>query len=65
MLPLGGLGISVFVGWRLNDLERYHAVADGSKLGAALPLYQGWLQFLRFVVPVAIVLVMLHAIGVI
>ena len=64
MLPLGGLGISAFASWRLNALERQHAIADGSALGGVLPLYLGWLNLLRFVVPVAIFLVMLHALGV-
>lgn len=64
MLPLGGLGISLFVSWRLNRLEREHAIADGSTLGSILPLYVGWLQLLRVAVPIAIVAVMLHALGV-
>lgn len=65
MLPLGGLGISVFVGWRVKDLERFEVISTGSKLGSVVALYRGWLWILRFVAPLAIVLVVLHAIGVI
>lgn len=64
MLPLGGLGLSLFVGFRIRAVERAHAVADGSLLGGVIPLYLGWLQLLRFAVPVAILLVILHAVGV-
>ncbi len=64
MLPLGGLGLSIFVGFRIREVERAHAVADGSPLGGVLPLYLGWLQLLRFAVPAAIVAVVLHALGV-
>jgi NSS family neurotransmitter:Na+ symporter len=64
MLPLGGLGISLFVSWRLRGVERQRAVAAGSPLGRVAVLYLGWLQLLRFAAPVAILLVMLHALGV-
>lgn len=63
MLPLGGLGISAVAGLRLNDVKRCEAIADGSQIGATLPLCRGWLRILRDAVPVAIALVMLHAIG--
>ena len=64
MLPLGGLGVALFVGFRLKDLERSEGVQEGSKLGRIRALYVGWLWVLRVVVPVAIVFVMLHALGV-
>ena len=64
MLPLGGLGISLFVSWRMDALKRRAACAEGSRLGRVAFLYLAWLWLLRVVVPIAIVLVMLHAIGV-
>lgn len=64
MLPLGGLGIAGFTAWRLGDPARRAAFAEGSRLGALTGVYLVWLQILRYLVPVAIVLVMLHALGV-
>ena len=62
MLPLGGLGISVFTAWRMNEALRHDDFLSGTKLAA---FYKGWLLLLKFVVPVAIVLVFLHAVGLI
>ena len=62
MLPLGGLGISVFTAWRMNEALRHHDFLSGTKLAA---FYKGWLLLLKYVVPVAIVLVFLHAVGLI
>ncbi len=61
MLPLGGLGISLFTAWRMNEALRHDHFLSGSKLAA---FYKGWLLLLKFVVPVAIVLVFLDAVGV-
>jgi NSS family neurotransmitter:Na+ symporter len=62
MLPLGGLGIAVFTAWRLNEAIRHDHFLSGSRLGF---FYRGWLSLLKFLVPVAIVFVFLHAVGVI
>ena len=64
MLPLGGLGIATFISFRVGAKAREVAVATGSKLGSIQGLYLTWLQLIRFVVPVAIILVMLNALGV-
>ncbi len=62
MLPLGGLGIALFTAWRLNDAIRHDHFLSGSKLGM---FYRGWLFLLKYVVPVAILFVFLHAVNVI
>jgi NSS family neurotransmitter:Na+ symporter len=62
ILPLGGLGISLFTAWRVDDAIRHREFLDGSRLAV---FYKGWLFLLKFVVPVGIVMVFLHAIGVI
>ena len=62
MLPLGGLGISVFTAWRMNEALRHDDFLSGTKLAV---FYKGWLLLLKFVVPGAIVLVFLHAVGLI
>jgi NSS family neurotransmitter:Na+ symporter len=62
MLPLGGLGIALFTAWRLDDAIRSDHFLSGSKLAF---FYKTWVSLLRFVAPVAIVLVLLHALGLI
>ena len=55
--------MSVFTAWRLDDAIRRREFLAGSKL--AFFFYKTWLLLLKFVVPIGIVLVFLHAIGVI
>ena len=64
MLPLCGLGISMFAAWRLGGEARRAQFAAGSTLGKLEWLYLTWLQILRYLVPIAIVLIMLYALGV-
>ena len=64
MLPLCGLGISTFAAWKLGDEARRVQFEAGSALGRLEFVYVVWLQVLRWVVPAAIVVIMLHAIGV-
>lgn len=62
LLPLGGLGIALFTAWRLDDAIRHRAFLEGTNLAI---FYKGWLLLLKFVVPFAVVLIFLHAIGLI
>jgi NSS family neurotransmitter:Na+ symporter len=61
MLPLGGLGIATFVAWRVGDAVREQGFKTGTRLGR---LYWGWVQLLRYIVPIGVILVLLNAIGV-
>jgi NSS family neurotransmitter:Na+ symporter len=61
-LPLGGLGVSIFTAWRMDEAVRHYHFLSGSRLKS---FYKGWLLLLKFLVPVGIVLVFLHAVGVI
>ncbi|MCA9526979.1 MAG: sodium-dependent transporter, partial [Myxococcales bacterium] len=60
LLPLGGLGIALFAAWRVGDAARRVEFGEQTAWGR---LYLGWLLVLRFVVPVAVVAVFLHLIG--
>ena len=62
MLPLGGLFIALFVAWRIDADTRAHAFKSGSRWHF---LYLAWLQLLRYLVPVAVLAVFLHLVGVI
>ena len=62
MLPLGGLGISLFTAWKMDEAIRHHQFLNGSKLAF---FYKGWLLLLKFLVPVAITFVFLHAVGIV
>lgn len=65
MLPLGGLGIAAVMAYRVGEQARRAEVEAGSSLGKMQWMYVSWLQLLRYLVPICIVLVMLHAVGVI
>ena len=58
LLPLGGIGISLFVGWRLTSAQRK------MELGSFPWLCSVLVFLLRWLIPVAIVFVMLHALGI-
>jgi len=62
MLPLGGLLIALFVAWRVGDAAREEGFKTGSRFGK---MYWGWVQLLRYLVPIGIIAVFLHAIGLI
>jgi NSS family neurotransmitter:Na+ symporter len=58
MMPLSGLAIAIYVGWRMGRV----LVRDEVNLeGRAFPL---WFTVLRYIVPVGIVLVFFHKLGV-
>ncbi|MEZ4653718.1 MAG: sodium-dependent transporter [Candidatus Eisenbacteria bacterium] len=62
LLPLGGMGISLFVAWRVNPEARRRSFLAGTKFGR---VYWGWVFLLKWIVPVGVLFVFLHAISVI
>ena len=60
MLPLGGLLIALFAAWQMRS------ESTQSELGLARGMpYQIWRFLLRYVAPLAVIVVFLNAIGVI
>ena len=59
MMPAGGLGFAIFGGWVLGDATRRAQFPSTF----ANVLYRGWLLVLRFGVPLAVLTVFLHAVG--
>lgn len=63
LLPAGGLVLSIFTGWRLSSgYMRWQLTNGGTLRGREVPLIMGCI---RFVCPIAIMLVFLNSIGVI
>lgn len=62
LLPMSGLGIAGFMAWRVGDRARERAFRAGSRAGR---LYWTWVRLLRYVVPPAVIVVFLRAIGLI
>jgi NSS family neurotransmitter:Na+ symporter len=60
-LPIGGVGVAVFVGWVLSRTDTFQEYTSG---GATPGGYSVWLALLRVVIPVALSLVLLQGIGV-
>jgi NSS family neurotransmitter:Na+ symporter len=63
MLPLGGLGIALFVGWRMSATLRREAFISGTNSPAML--YAGWLFLMQWIAPAAVIVVFLQSIGLI
>ena len=59
LLPLGGLLIAVFAGWILSRAASVDELDMGERLG-----YRLWRLLIRFVAPIAVAIVFLHAIQV-
>jgi NSS family neurotransmitter:Na+ symporter len=58
MLPLGGILIAVFTGW----VVKQSLLSEESKMSASI--FMIWINLVKFLVPVAIFLVMLSVIGI-
>ncbi|MGI9014396.1 MAG: sodium-dependent transporter [Phycisphaerales bacterium] len=61
LLPIGALLVALFVSWRVGGAARERGIKEGSTWGG---IYVVWLLLLRFIVPLAIIAVFLHASGI-
>ena len=58
MLPLGGVGIAIFAGWLMTkEMSRAELSVNNEAL------YSIWQALIRFIAPIAVSIVLLHAIG--
>ncbi|UCE62611.1 MAG: sodium-dependent transporter [Nitrospirota bacterium] len=58
MLPLGGILIAVFAGWIMTQ------DSSQSELNITNPRgYKAWILLIRFIAPIAVLIVLLHAVG--
>jgi NSS family neurotransmitter:Na+ symporter len=56
MLPLGGLFITIFVGWSLNRHSSRDEMGDGR-------VYRIWFFMIRYISPIAVIAVFLYVVG--
>lgn len=61
LLPVGGLLISVFLGWFYPRKETLDELSNGGKL--SVPLFNIYFFLLRYIVPVAIALIFINELG--
>jgi NSS family neurotransmitter:Na+ symporter len=59
MLPIGGLFIAIFSAWLMRE------ASSRDELKTSEIIYTSWRFLLRYVTPVAVIIVFLNAIGVI
>lgn len=64
MLPLGGLFISVYVGWVMDPSLRQSEFTSGTRWTRNW-FYKIWLVFLKFIAPVAVFIIILQRVGLI
>ena len=58
MLPLGGLGVSLFVGWRMSGQLRKASFGERTAMW-----YGSWLFLMQWLAPAAVIIVFLNAVG--
>lgn len=62
-MPLGAFFISLFVGFRMKKLDVFNEVSNGSTISKTL--FQCWYVAVKYVAPIAIVLIFLRSLGII
>jgi len=60
MLPFGALGVALFVAWKVPQEIRESGFKTGSSF---MGFYKLWLFLLRFIIPIAILIVFLQMVG--
>lgn len=61
MLPLGGMLISIFTGWKLERRIVWDEISNGGKL--KVPLFKLYVFILKYVAPIAIGLIFVNELG--
>jgi NSS family neurotransmitter:Na+ symporter len=59
MLPLGGLLIAIFASWKMKRASSVDELGMGDRL-----FYPLWRFLVRYITPVAVIIVFLNAIGI-
>jgi NSS family neurotransmitter:Na+ symporter len=60
MLPLGGLLIAIFAAWKMSRESSMDELNMGDRF-----FYPLWRFLVRYITPIAVIIVFLHAIGVV
>ncbi|MCP4748466.1 MAG: sodium-dependent transporter [Desulfobacteraceae bacterium] len=64
MLPLGGLFVAIYAGWFMDPMLRQAEFKGGTKFTQSW-FYSVWLFFLKFIAPLAVILIIAQRVGVI
>lgn len=62
LLPLGGILISIFTGWRLGRSELFDEISNGGTL--KIYFFKTYVFILKYVAPICILFIMLNALGI-
>jgi len=62
ILPLGGLFIAIYVGWVMDQTRRIEEIRTGTSWNQNW-FYRGWIFLLRYIAPVAVILIILQRVG--
>lgn len=60
MLPVGGLLISLFVGWKMKE-----KLIESKFFNSTKPHYMAWRYILKFLTPIAVMIIILHGLEII
>ncbi|MEN8154575.1 MAG: sodium-dependent transporter [Acidobacteriota bacterium] len=60
MLPAGGLLISLFVGWKMKE-----KIIESEVFNSTKPYYVAWRYILKFLTPIAVMIIILHGLEII
>src|SRR5699024_4675457 len=62
LMPIGALLIAIFVGFKMPKAVLIEEISKGSTVGKRL--FAGWFLMIKYIVPIAIIIVFLDVIGV-
>lgn len=62
LLPLGGILLCIFAGWRLDKAVLYDEISNGKSL--KLHLFKVYILILKYVAPASILLILLNVLGI-
>lgn len=65
LLPVGGLLVVMFVGWRMKRSDVYDELSSGGSVAVKAFVFNWVMLIIKFIAPIAIAVVMLNSIGLI
>lgn len=63
LLPVGGILICIFAGWRLDKAVLYHEISNGNTI--KLRFFRTYIFILKYIAPLCILLILLNVMGIV